>query len=449
MKVLPQSSSLPEALKRLAPFARRAGIIVTGREKLALRSRQLQLALIAVDAAENTVREIMQNVRCPHYQALTGTELETLFGLKCCRVLGLLRSGLAEQIQQLLRPFALPSPGSGTPCAWDLPPRHPAVAILGASGIGRHHAKWWKTDGAHVVAFLGSTPESVCNTAAALHQHLGGLRPPRGFCSLAELIAQTHPDIADICLPPPLHYAAAREALHNGLHVICEKPFLYDPALPVETLMAQADELIALAAAKRRMLGMASQYYGQVQYCRRLRTGDITRPVEHLRMELFTVLRQHSDTPVETWIDLGPHLLAAMQAVQENRRLDPASIRLSTEGSTTTVTAICQADGLPPLTCELKCGRIPNAPGAQNRRFLALDHVAIDCLGCRDQHGHFQMNLKRHDTAENHYHADFLRVLLENFGAGRVIIPGETARDNLKWLLHIARLITPPQREQR
>ena len=35
------------------------------------------------------------------------------------------------------------------------------VAVLGVGGIGRHHANWWRQEGAEVVAILGRTPESV------------------------------------------------------------------------------------------------------------------------------------------------------------------------------------------------------------------------------------------------------------------------------------------------
>ena len=42
------------------------------------------------------------------------------------------------------------------------------VAIAGASGIGKHHAKWFHQAGARVVGFLGSNEERVAATSEAL-----------------------------------------------------------------------------------------------------------------------------------------------------------------------------------------------------------------------------------------------------------------------------------------
>ena len=42
------------------------------------------------------------------------------------------------------------------------------VAIAGASGIGKHHAKWFHRGGAQVVGFLGRSRESVAATERVL-----------------------------------------------------------------------------------------------------------------------------------------------------------------------------------------------------------------------------------------------------------------------------------------
>ena len=42
------------------------------------------------------------------------------------------------------------------------------VAIAGASGIGKHHAKWFHQAGAQVVGFCGSNEASVAATSKAL-----------------------------------------------------------------------------------------------------------------------------------------------------------------------------------------------------------------------------------------------------------------------------------------
>lgn len=42
------------------------------------------------------------------------------------------------------------------------------VVIAGASGIGKHHAKWFHRVGAQVVGFLGRCRESVAATERVL-----------------------------------------------------------------------------------------------------------------------------------------------------------------------------------------------------------------------------------------------------------------------------------------
>ena len=42
------------------------------------------------------------------------------------------------------------------------------VAVAGASGIGKHHAKWYHMAGCEVVGFLGSSQETCEATVGAL-----------------------------------------------------------------------------------------------------------------------------------------------------------------------------------------------------------------------------------------------------------------------------------------
>src|SRR6478735_5765646 len=63
---------------------------------------------------------------------------------------------------------------------------------------------------------------------------------------IERLLALSEVDIVYISTPPFLHYDQAKQSLNAGKHVICEKPL----ALTVE----QADELIAIARSKDRLL---------------------------------------------------------------------------------------------------------------------------------------------------------------------------------------------------
>ncbi|MCC6486037.1 MAG: hypothetical protein IT364_00925, partial [Candidatus Hydrogenedentes bacterium] len=71
------------------------------------------------------------------------------------------------------------------------------VAVLGASGIGKHHAKWWALEGAHVCAIAGSSEASVCKTAAGLQELFGFCG--RGYGSVEALLERERPNIVDVC----------------------------------------------------------------------------------------------------------------------------------------------------------------------------------------------------------------------------------------------------------
>jgi predicted dehydrogenase len=51
------------------------------------------------------------------------------------------------------------------------------------------------------------------------------------FASLAEIPPSASIDFVDICTPPSLHAEPMLDALGRGWHVLCEKPFLLDPAV--------------------------------------------------------------------------------------------------------------------------------------------------------------------------------------------------------------------------
>ena len=99
------------------------------------------------------------------------------------------------------------------------------VAIAGASGIGKHHAKWFHRVGAQVVGFLGRSRES----AAATERVLRDIFPfaGRSYWDLDRLLTEEAPDVVDVCLPNEAHFDCAKCAFERGCHVLCEKPLVW------------------------------------------------------------------------------------------------------------------------------------------------------------------------------------------------------------------------------
>jgi D-apiose dehydrogenase len=72
------------------------------------------------------------------------------------------------------------------------------------------------------------------------------------FANLDELIERTRPDVLAIATPPDSHAQLCLQALAAGLDVFCEKPFV--------TTVAEADEVIAAAAAAGRQVAVNHEF---------------------------------------------------------------------------------------------------------------------------------------------------------------------------------------------
>jgi len=110
-------------------------------------------------------------------------------------------------------------------------------AVLGAGHFGRYHAqKYAKLPGAQLVAIVDADRARAEMVAAEV-----GTRAETELDAVLGRI-----DAASVAVPTHAHHAVAARLLEAGVHVLVEKPI-------AETL-EQADALIALAAAKKRVL---------------------------------------------------------------------------------------------------------------------------------------------------------------------------------------------------
>lgn len=83
----------------LAPFCRRAGILITGRKKLELLGNKIAFILVAKDISANSLDEVLETFPAlPVVQWGTSSDFHSLFGLENTKIIGVKRSSLAEQI---------------------------------------------------------------------------------------------------------------------------------------------------------------------------------------------------------------------------------------------------------------------------------------------------------------------------------------------------------------
>ena len=117
-------------------------------------------------------------------------------------------------------------------------------------------AGWWGTY-AHIPALLEHPDAEL--TAVQTRGQQQALKVAHDFgishaySSWEELLAKETLDAVVICSTPNLHYEQARAALHQGLHVLVEKPMTFTAE--------QARELVAFAAQKGRQLLISAPWH--------------------------------------------------------------------------------------------------------------------------------------------------------------------------------------------
>lgn len=110
-------------------------------------------------------------------------------------------------------------------------------AVIGTGYLGKFHAeKYAALDMCDLVAVVDSNPEAANEIARKNHT--------RGLTDYKELLGKV--DAVSIVVPTRLHFSVARDFLNAGAHVLVEKP--------MTVTVEEADELIALAREKDRLL---------------------------------------------------------------------------------------------------------------------------------------------------------------------------------------------------
>src|SRR6188768_115803 len=122
--------------------------------------------------------------------------------------------------------------------------------------IGGVHRMAARLDGRYqlVAGVFSSDAEKTKRSAAAL-----GVDPTRAYPTVDAMVAAEaqRPDgveVVSVVTPNHVHYVQSKTLLEAGLDVICDKP--------LTTNLADAEKLVALAAEKKRLLGVTFNYTG-------------------------------------------------------------------------------------------------------------------------------------------------------------------------------------------
>ncbi len=312
----------------------------------------------------------------------------------------------------------------------------PRVAVVGARGIGRHHANWWRVAGAEVCAVLGRSEDSARETAEKLRDAFG--ITPLPYADFGRMIEMERPHIADICSPPETHGHYIRAALEAGCNILCEKPLLFNETRSAAEMLQEARELVGEVARKELRLALCSQYAvaaSEIMKIHRERSGA-ERPV-YLEGSLCSPARGRAPNPPRTWIDLGPHLLAAVQVVAAGGKADWNSAHIETSGHRAEISFRWITEGGSELECRLRVNHREVEPAHERR--LVFDGCTYDLSGERGPDGLFQVRYSWADGSVAR--PDPMRILIADFLAGRDWLDSAASLENQQLLLDIWSLL--------
>lgn len=131
-----------------------------------------------------------------------------------------------------------------------------------------------------------------CDATAYLTDILGKHAALKCYAELDRMLDAEQLDALIVATPSKLHAGMVEKALHRGLHVFCEKPFVLD--------VADGERLVALAQSKGLVtqVGYHYRFVGAFKEAARLVQSGALGPVHHVRAEAYgpVVLRRRGAT---------------------------------------------------------------------------------------------------------------------------------------------------------
>ncbi len=132
------------------------------------------------------------------------------------------------------------------------------VSIIGAgrtrNGIGEYIGKYFHQHGAVVTSVLGTSEKTSLQASLGLRKYGVEAHPYTDFDRMVE---REKPDAAVIASPSSTHYGYLTKCLRSGLHVFCEKPFIWDGQ---RNIRERIEDIFEKARQKKLIIAMNSQW---------------------------------------------------------------------------------------------------------------------------------------------------------------------------------------------
>ena len=307
------------------------------------------------------------------------------------------------------------------------------VAVIGASGIGQHHARWHHLSGAQVVAFVGTSEASCAKTRAQLQAYFGF--DGRAYTDVAHMLAAEQPDVVDVSSPFYLHKEHAIMALESGCHVVCEKPLCWDVDRSLDDILADGQAVVQAAEQAGKLLVMSAQYPAGISVYRDFytRVRGAWDKVESLEMEMEVKGRGGPKAREDIWIDVASHPLSLVLGFLPGGEIDWTTVSCAIdERENRARFEVVTPEG----RCDVRFVLRDIDEGVPVRQF-GVNGFLVNWEGFADEEGIYRARLVHGDEAV--ICRDFMHILIDEFGkhvrgeGGRVVVSGADALKNLQY----------------
>jgi hypothetical protein len=132
------------------------------------------------------------------------------------------------------------------------------VSIIGAgrarNGIGEYIGKYFHRHGGKVTSVLGTTEKTSFQASSSLQKYGIQANP---YTDFDEMVKTEKPDAVVIASPSYTHYEYLLKSIRSGLHIFCEKPFVWQDPIDV---CKRVEDIFEKAYKKNLTIAMNSQW---------------------------------------------------------------------------------------------------------------------------------------------------------------------------------------------
>ena len=296
------------------------------------------------------------------------------------------------------------------------------VGIVGARGIGKHHAKWFALAGCDVTAVYGRTAETANEAAAGLAELMGF--QGKAFSDWSAFRREGGFEVCSVCSLMDAHGDQVRDLADDGRDILCEKPLVWRWNWTSSQILAEARAVVDYASQRNVILGVNAQYPAVLEGWAELHRQALGAEPIYEALHFVMETRGKQRTPhgaSEAWIDLGPHPLALIDSIAPGG-VDWPTLRCD-EGPNAAVVDFEWVSGPKRIPVHMECRR---GVAGDLKRQVGNQAMIADIDGF-NLGGVFQSRLRAHGLEWSG--RDFMRVSIERF------IEAVTLRDPSKLLV--------------